>query len=276
MKITILGNGVYGKAMTNHLSRKGHSVRIDDIGDSEIIFVCIPSYAVIPVLSKLKDQIKDQQIIICSKGFASDEQLLSEALKEKFKNKIFFLYGPSLAPELEKGELTGMVLAGGEGKEELKKEIESETLKIELSEDIIGVQIGATLKNALTIFVGILEGAGYGQNAQAFILTKGIAEIQKIGIALGANPNTFLGLTCVGDLMLRSRNRLIGIELGKGRKLDEVVEEINIEHIPEGITAIKNARAIAQKNNIETPLINSLYSIIFENLSIEQILKEIK
>ena len=272
MKIAILGQGACGTAFGHHFSRSGYEVSFNKINGARIILVCVPSYAVISTLSNLQKDLTDQKIIICSKGFASGEKLLSEALKERFDNKIFFLYGPSLASEIESGELTRMVLAGypsaDGGKEEIRqlaKELESENLHIELSDDVIGVQVGATLKNVVTIFVGIAKGAGYGENAQAFILTRGLQEIQRFGLALGAKWETFSGLTCVGDLILHSRNRILGIELGKGRKLDEILKDIHVEHTLEGITAIKNARIMARKNNIEVPFIETLHSIIFED-----------
>lgn len=274
MKIALLGKGTFGSVFASYLSCRGHDVQIDKIENPQIIFVCVPSYAVVSALLKEKDKIADQKIIICSKGFASEKKLLSEALKEKFKNEIFFLYGPTIAEELEKGELSAMVLAGGEGKEKLKKQIESETLRIELSDDIIGAQVGAALKNVATIFVGIAEGAGYGENTQAYIFTKGVQEIQKIGVALGAEQNTFFGLTCVGDLTLHSRNRYLGIELGKGRNLDDIILEMH--YIPEGINALKNAKAMTERLGIDTPLIRLLYSIIFGNYSIQDAIKEIR
>lgn len=273
MKIALLGKGTFGSVFASYLSHQGHDVQIDKIDKPKIIFVCVPSYAVVPALLKEQEKITNQKIIVCSKGYASEKKLLSEALKEKFKNEIFFLYGPTLAEELEKGELSAMVLAGGKGKEELKKQIESETLCIELSDDIIGVQVGAALKNVVTIFVGIAKGAGYGQNTQAYIFTKGVQEIQKIGVALGAEPNTFLGLTCAGDLTLHSRNRYLGIELGKGRNLDDIILEMH--YIPEGINALKNAKAMTERIGVNTPLINLLYSIIFENYSIQDAMRKI-
>lgn len=272
MKISLLGKGSFGSVLASYLSSRGHDVQIDEVDKSEIIFVCVPSYAVVSAL--LKEKITNQKIIICSKGFASGEKLLSEALEEKFKNEIFFLYGPTLAEELEKGELSAMVLAGGDGKKELKKQIESETLRIELSDDIIGAQVGAALKNAVTIFVGIVKGAGYGENTQAYIFTKGIQEIQKIGIALGAEPNTFFGLTCLGDLTLHSRNRYLGIELGKGRNLDDIISEMH--YFPEGINALRNAKIMAKRLSVDIPFISLLYSIIFENYSMQDAIKEIR
>lgn len=274
MKIAILGVGTFGSAMMSHLKRCGHTILTETVTDSEIILVSTPSYAVCSALLKEKSNITNQKIIICSKGFASEEKLLSEILKENFSNEIFFLYGPTLANGITRGDLSAMVLAGTTDATEIKKIIESNTLRIEISNDIIGVQVGAALKNVVTIFVGISEGAGYGENTQAFIFTKGVQEIQKVGIALGANTNTFLGLTCVGDLTLHSRNRQLGIELGKGRALTEIIKEM--EYTPEGITALKNARGIAKRLNIELPFITDLYDVVFEGKPIQKAIEDIR
>jgi glycerol-3-phosphate dehydrogenase (NAD(P)+) len=167
-----------------------------------------------------------------------------------------------------------MVLAGSSDKNLLKKEIESEKLYIETSDDFIGVEVGAALKNVMAIFIGIMEGYGYGQNANAFIFTKTVQEIKKIGIILGGQPDTFFGLSCVGDLTLVSRNRCLGIELGKGRKLEEITREMNYN--PEGIFALKNAKVIIEKLNIEAPITKLLYKILFENYPVKDVLKEIR
>ena len=142
MKIAILGHGVFGEAMDTYLSRIGHSIEIDKISESELVFVCVPSFAVVSTLLKFKKSIKDQKIIICSKGFSEDGKLLSDALGIDFLSKnIFFFYGPTIADEIKRGILSGVVVAGGDGKEEIKKIIESDSLIVELTDDIIGVQV---------------------------------------------------------------------------------------------------------------------------------------
>ncbi len=274
MKITILGHGVFGSAISTHLTRLGHEIEIDVITDSRLVFVCVPSFAVVSVLENNKESIKDQKIIICSKGFNDDGRLLSDALKEEFLEKnIFFLYGPTIADEIKRGLISGIVLAGGEGKKEIKKQIESENLIVELTDDVVGVQVGAALKNVITIFVGIAEGAGYGQNTQAYIFTKGIQETQKLGVALGAKSETFIGLSCLGDLTLRSRNRLLGIGIGQGRRLEDIVAEM--KYTQEGIATIKNSKIISKRIGLPLLFVDTLYLIIYEGLSIEEGIRKI-
>lgn len=274
MKITILGNGAFGSALTTYLKKIGHEVFIDVIKNSEVIFICVPCHAVVEVLLKRKKEITNQKIIICSKGFAGNGKLVSEALDDEFKNDIFFLSGPILADELRNGKFSSIVLAGNGNKNILKKELESETLYVEICDDVIGAEISAALKNVITIFVGIAEGSGCGQNAIAFIFTRGVQEIKNIGVALGAQRDTFLGLSCIGDLSLFSRNRFFGVELGKGKRADKIMEEM--DYTPEGIFALKNAKIMIDKLNINAPIINLLYKIIFENLPISKAMEEIK
>lgn len=274
MKISILGYGTFGSAIATRLVLNNHEILEDKVLDSDIIIVSTPSLRVKDALLSHKDQIVNQKIIICSKGLSEEGDLISNVLKKEFPhNSIYFLYGPTLADELSKGEFSAMVLAGGEGKEDLKKQIESKNLKIELSDDIIGVQIGAIMKNVVTIFIGIAEGAGCGQNTQAYILLKGLEEIKKVGVSLGADPDTFTGLTCLGDMFLRSRNRMLGIEIGKGRKVEDIVLEM--KHTQEGLMTIKNSKIISQRIGVHLPFVDNLYSIIYENLSIKEAIDRI-
>ncbi len=276
MKITILGNGTFGSVIASYLTHLGHSVSVDVISDSEIIFVCVTSNLVLSSLLKLQKDITNQKIVICSKGFAGEGKLISQVLKEEFKsgNEIFYLYGPTLAEELEKDVLSGMILAGGKGKDEIKKQIESESLYIELSDDAIGVEISAALKNVMAILIGIAQGAEYGQNTTALVFTKAIQEIKNIGLALGGDTETFLGLSCVGDVFLSSRNRLLGLELGKGGKLEDIIKETN--YTPAGVFALKDAKMMIERLNISAPLVELLYKIVFEGYSVREMVKEIK
>jgi glycerol-3-phosphate dehydrogenase (NAD(P)+) len=125
----------------------------------------------------------------------------------------------------------------------------------------------------MTIFVGVGQGAEYGKNTNALIFTKAVEEIKNIGVILGAKADTFLGLACVGDLFLSSRNRLLGIELGRGRKLEDIIKETN--YTPCGVYAIKDAKIMLEKLKINAPMIKSLYKIMFENYSVKEAIKEI-
>ncbi len=275
MKISILGHGVFGSAIASRLVLNKHTIIKEKIKDSDAILVSVPSYAVVGVLTSHKDEITDQRIIICSKGFDKDGGLFSYALEKEFpNNKIYFLYGPTLAEELRAGVFSVMVLAGGEGKEKLKEEIELENLRIQLSEDIVGVQVGAALKNTVGIFVGLVEGAGYGENTQGFVYSKGLQEIQKIGIYMGAKPETFLGFTCAGDLFLRSRSRMLGIEIGKGRSFDEVSKEMT--YPKEGISSLNNILKMANTlEGVDLRFFRLIHAVVFEGMSVHDAVRKL-
>ena len=274
MKISILGNGAFGSAIASRLILNNHKIIKNVIKDSELILVAVPSYAVSGVLNSHKSEITNQKIMICSKGFDKSGELFSTILEKDFpNNQIYFLYGPTLAEELQNGVFSVMVLAGGEGKNELKKQIELDNLHIELSTDIVGVQVGSALKNTVGIFVGLVEGAGFGENTQAFIYSKGLREIQKIGVHLGALPETFLGFTCAGDLFLRSRSRILGVEIGKGRSFEEVSREMT--YPKEGISSLKCI--LKKENNLDMDLrfFTLIHNVVFDGMKVEEAVKRL-
>lgn len=274
MKISILGYGVFGSAISSRLVLNGHTIIKEEIGDSDIVLVAVPSYAVMDILISHKNEIKNQKIIICSKGFDKDGGLFSIALDREFpSNQIYFLYGPTLAEELRNGVFSIMVLAGGEGKEELKKQIELENLYVDLSDDIVGVQVGSALKNTVGVFVGLVEGAGFGENTQGFVYSKGLQEIQKIGVHLGAKPDTFLGYTCAGDLFLRSRSRILGVEIGKGRSFEEVSNEMT--YPKEGIASLKGILKMEGREGVDLNFFRLIHSVVFENMPVKDAVKKL-
>lgn len=275
MKISILGHGTFGSALGTHLSKLGHVIYKEELKDSEVIFIATPSYAVKEILLKNKSAITNQSIIICSKGFSDEGELLSKVLERILpNNKIFFLYGPTLALGLEKGEYSGVVLAGGLGKEELKQEIESDNLYVELSLDVVGVQVGATFKNVVNIFIGLVEGASCGVNTEAFVYAKGLSAMKNLGVSMGANPDTFLGLTGAGDLYLKSRSREFGIAIGKGKTFEEADKEII--YPKEGIVTLRNLINISKYTDADLTFFKLVYSVVFEGMSITDAVKNIK
>lgn len=303
MRITILGGGSWGTALAVHLATKKHQIKIWEffeqqaremqqkrecpllpgvplaeniivssdmdytLGGAELVLVVVPSDKVESTLEKAKTHLKSPPLILCSKGFASSNRLLSEVVHEKISNHLFFLYGPTHAEEVGRGLLSGIVLAGGAGKEKLKLEFESEKLKVELSDDIVGVQVAAALKNIVALAVGMVDGLGGGDNATAYIMTKGYAEIRQIGLAWGGKDETFHGLAGIGDIIVtclseHSRNFRVGRELGKGRKLAEILTEMKM--VAEGVATAQMVPVLKEKFGLELPLLSSVYRIVYE------------
>ncbi len=314
MKISILGGGSWGTALAMQLAKNKHQVKIweffeeqaqkmqqervcpllpevrlpDNIFvsskmeevllDSKLVLIVVPSDKVEVTINQAAKFLESQPIIICSKGFASNLRLLSEVVKEKVRGEVYCLYGPTHAEEVGKGKLSGIVLAGGKGKHKLKKVIENENLKVELSKDVVGVQVAAALKNVFAVFIGLLEGLNEGDNAKAYIMTKGLEEIKEVGLAWGAKKETFYGLAGMGDLIVtctskHSRNRHVGEEVGKGRKLSEVLAEMKM--VAEGVTALKEAINLRERFKLKLPLISGLYEILMEGKEPREVLKRI-
>ncbi|HLC71259.1 MAG TPA: NAD(P)H-dependent glycerol-3-phosphate dehydrogenase, partial [Candidatus Nanoarchaeia archaeon] len=233
----------------------------------DLVMIAVPSTAVEVTLEKAKPYLRSCDLMLCSKGFARGGKLLSEVAQSFTSGKIYYLSGPTHAEELGAGKFSGMVLAGPKGKEKLKQAFESKNLKVELSEDIIGAQVCAALKNVIALFVGILDGMKWGDNAKAYIMTKGLGEIRIIGRAMGAQENTFMGLAGMGDLIVtcsskHSRNRYVGVQIGKGKKLSEVLTEMKM--VAEGLTAVKEALKLGKKYKLKIPLIKGLHQIVCE------------
>lgn len=314
MIISILGGGSWGTALAVHLAKKGHDINIWEFNkeqaeemqskrickllpeallaenifvspdmnqvlpNSELVLLVVPSTHVESTLEQAKSYLRSQPIIICSKGFGSNNRLLSDIVREKVSNPVYGLYGPTHAEEVCKGMFSGIVLAGGEGKERLKKQIESPELKVELSDDLIGVQVSSALKNIIAVFLGILDGLKLGDNSKAYFIVKGLEEIRHVGLAWGGREETFHGLAGLGDIIVtgmskHSRNRHVGEEIGKGRALNVIMSEMNM--VAEGITTIKNAIKLKEKLGLELPLITKLYKILFEGEDVKRILEKV-
>lgn len=312
MRITLLGGGSWGSALAAHLGKR-HSVKIwefvaaqaremqetrccpllpevilpakvfvtsdlkEALTNAELVLLVVPSQHVEATMLKAKPFLNSVPMIICSKGFAADGRLLSEVVQEHHQGALYCLYGPTHAEEVGQGLFSGIVLAG-KGAAKLKPELESSQLKIEVSDDLIGVQVAAAFKNIVAIFIGVLDGVGLGDNAKAYVMTKGLAEITAVGLALGGKRETFTGLAGIGDLIVtctsaHSRNRSVGQEVGKGRKLEEVLAEMKM--VAEGITALQYVFKLQEKKGLRLPLITGLHAILYKGKNPLEILRSL-
>ncbi|HLD80203.1 MAG TPA: NAD(P)H-dependent glycerol-3-phosphate dehydrogenase [Candidatus Nanoarchaeia archaeon] len=313
MKFAILGGGSWGSALAITLAKNNNSVKVweffpeqaqemqekrvckllpdatlpdnifishkieEVLFDTEAVLLVVPSDKVEATIGNAKHLFSDQPVIICSKGFGEGLQLLSESVQKQVGGNAYCLYGPTHAEEVCHGMFSGIVLAGKEGKERqlLQEAFHSPVFNVEVSDDIIGVQLCAALKNILAVFVGVLDGKRLGDNAKAYVITKGLDEIKMIGLKMGAKPETFYGLAGIGDVIVtatskHSRNRHVGEQVGKGKKLEEVLAEMNM--VAEGVTALKRAIGFKEKLGLHLPLIEGLYQILFEGKDVEEVL----
>lgn len=251
------------------------------IDASDYIFIVTPSNVIRKTLEDIKKYIQNQKIIIASKGIEKNtNKLLTEVAKEVLNNKVGVLSGPSIAKELINDE-PGMVIfasKNNEFNEEVKDLFENTNLKIETSNDVIGTELGGALKNIVALASGILDGLNLGQNIKSVLITKGLNEMKEIGVKIGAKEDTFYGLSGLGDLIVtslsdNSRNHTAGKILAKGKTLGEVKNEVGM--VIEGFEALEIAESLSKKHNINLPIINTLYKIIYEEKDIKTIIKAI-
>jgi len=239
---------------------------------SEVIVLAVASQAVKKVLDKYKEKIGNQIIVNVAKGIDIESlKTISQIVKEILpNNKYVILSGPSHAEEVLLKMPTTIVSASEKRKnaEFIQDLFTTENLRVYSNPDVIGVEIAGALKNIIAIGAGISDGLGYGDNAKAALMTRGISEIAKLGIILGGKEDTFKGLTGIGDLIvtctsMHSRNRRCGILLGKGKTLEEAIKEIGM--VVEGASTIKAAYKLAETYDVYMPITKELYRILYEN-----------
>ncbi|PKN80197.1 MAG: glycerol-3-phosphate dehydrogenase [Candidatus Cloacimonetes bacterium HGW-Cloacimonetes-1] len=199
-------------------------------------------------------------------------QIIHEALPGFARDKILTLSGPSHAEEVTRKIPTTVVIAGGEEAllHKLQEVFSNEYFRVYSSTDQIGVEIGGAVKNIISIAAGILDGLGYGDNTKGALLTRGIVEIQRLGIAMGAKAETFLGLSGMGDLITtaisqHSRNRYVGFEIGKGKSLETIVSGMSM--VAEGVATTASVYSLAQSLSVEMPIVNEVYEVLYNNKS---------
>lgn len=244
--------------------------------NKNLIVLAVPSQYLRSVIVKIN--IKDIQnsiIVNVAKGIEKVSLLtMSGVIKDVFKgiseDQISTLSGPSHAEEVAKKIATAVVVASKNIKTAVavQSAFINSYFRVYSSNDIIGVELGGSTKNVIAIGAGIIDGANLGDNTKAAILTRGIAEISRLGIALGAKPETFAGLSGIGDLIVtcmskHSRNRYVGEQIGKGLKLKDIISKMNM--VAEGVDTAISVKSLAEKYKIELPICFEVYKILFED-----------
>lgn len=241
------------------------------IRDSEFVFLAVPSHAIRTVCDNIKPYLNEKQIIVnMAKGIEEDTlKRLSQVIKEQLpKNPIVVISGPSHAEEIALDMPTTLVVSSEEMKYAyiVQDIIMTNRLRVYTNDDIVGIEIGGAIKNVIALACGISDGIGFGDNAKAAIMTRGMNEIIKIGLKLGGREQTFYGLTGMGDLIvtctsIHSRNRRAGILIGQGKSCKAACEEVGM--VVEGVKACKAFHQLGEKLDLSLPITNTLYDILF-------------
>lgn len=249
-----------------------------------LILLVVPTHVIRQTLARIKPFIeKDCLFISASKGIENDtlftsHQIIQDVLDANTPTAT--ISGPTFAKEIAEG-VPSALLASSENLETARQVQEfftTDKMKVFANTDQVGVEIGGALKNVIAIATGICDGLGLGFNTRAALITRGLVEISRIGTALGAKPETFYGLTGLGDLVLTctgdlSRNRQLGIQLGKGQSLKEITE--NMKMVAEGVLTVKSAHSLIKKFNVQASIMEETYRVLYENKSPVQALKDL-
>lgn len=240
----------------------------------EIIILAVPSQVVRAVIEQAKDLLEDRPIMNLAKGIEQRTlKRISEVIVDVtgyIPDKVATVSGPSHAEEVMMQVPTTLVAASSnlDLARELQKQLSTEYLRVYASRDIVGVELGGSIKNVIAIGAGICVGLGFGDNAMAALVTRGMTEMTRLGVALGADIYTFAGLSGIGDLVVtvysrHSRNRRLGLEIGRGRTFTEVQAEM--EMVAEGVFSAQSVMDLAANLNVEMPICREVYRILFED-----------
>ena len=255
------------------------------IEGSNCIVVAVPSHGVRNIIEKSSSFFTNKVILVnVAKGIENGSlSTMSEVIKESSNldsGQIVSLYGPSHAEEVIKGNPTAMVSASSDksSAEYVQTIFSSDTLRIYTNNDIKGVELGGSLKNVIAIAAGICDGIGFGDNSKAALMTRGIAEITRLGVAMGVNSDTFSGLSGIGDLIvtclsIHSRNRYVGEEIGKGKTLVSILDKMDM--VAEGIRTTQSVYDLSKKYQVEMPISEGVYQILFNEKNPKEIVSEL-
>ncbi|MDO5696034.1 MAG: NAD(P)H-dependent glycerol-3-phosphate dehydrogenase [Eubacteriales bacterium] len=250
------------------------------IADRAVLVLAVPSVAVREVAQRIRPFYKNQILVVVAKGLEEESHMtMDEILRETLEtDRIAVLSGPTHAEEVAANLPSSCVIgaANHDIAVLLQDLFMSETFRVYTSEDVKGIELGGALKNIIALAAGMSDGLGYGDNAKAALITRGIVEITRLGVALGARPETFGGLTGIGDLIVtcasrHSRNRKAGYLLGCGKSLDEALAEVGM--VVEGVNALHAAYDKARALGVDTPIINAVYDVLYNGLPVTEVAK---
>jgi glycerol-3-phosphate dehydrogenase (NAD(P)+) len=242
-----------------------------------VVLSVSPSHVVRPVMAQAARHMTPGVLVVsASKGIENDslktmDEVLSDVLPNHAVAGCAFLSGPSFALEVGQEQPTAVTIASHSREAAARAQALFQTpyFRVYTSSDVRGVELGGSLKNVIAIAAGVVEGLGYGNNTRAALITRGLAEITRLGVAGGAEAGTFAGLAGMGDLILTctgalSRNRQVGVELGRGRPIEEILG--GMVAVAEGVKTARSARDLSQKLGIEMPIVEAVHALLYEGL----------
>jgi glycerol-3-phosphate dehydrogenase (NAD(P)+) len=258
---------------TNALAQAVHS--------ADSLVFAVPSHAARAVLQQIQPLLRETvPLVSATKGIEEESlklmtQIMDDILPPRMRSRFLVLSGPSFATEVSRGQPTALCLAGShaESVRNLQHLLMAPTFRVYGDDDVIGVQLGGALKNVMALAAGVVDGLGLGANARAALITRGLAEMIRLGVAMGADPRTFYGLSGVGDLVLTctgtlSRNHSVGVRLGKGERLDAILDGMHA--VAEGVRTAKAALGLARRHQVEMPIVREINDVLFADKSCRQ------
>ena len=249
----------------------------DVLAGAGIVIIAVPSHVYRSVFTQMLPLLQPEMYFVsASKGIENEtlmrmSEVIEDVAKPAFVPKVAAISGPTFAPEVAQGEPTALVVASNDEEVRLllQRELSRPRFRLYTNPDLIGVEIGAAVKNIIAIAAGVAEGLGLGSNATAALITRGLAEITRLVVACGGQRETLSGLAGLGDLVLTSygslsRNRRVGIALGQGKNIDEVISHMRM--VAEGVKTAKSTVELAHRLNVEMPIAEKIYSVLYEDL----------
>ncbi len=254
----------------------------DACGDADVVVLGVPSHGMRAVLMEAAEFVRPAvPVVSLAKGVEQGTlrrmtEVIAEVLPTHLPERIGVLTGPNLAREVAAGQPAASVVAMSdeEAAHELQHLIMTVTFRVYTNPDVVGCEISGALKNVMAIAAGIADGLGYGDNTKAALLTRGLAELTRLGIALGGNPLTFSGLAGMGDLVAtctstQSRNRTVGVQLGKGRNIDDIVADMKM--VAEGVKSTAAVLELARRHRVEMPIAEQVGAVLYEGKRAEDL-----
>ena len=251
-----------------------------------MVILAVPSYTMRDNIKKVADYLSDTMLVVsAAKGIEEGNgrrmsEVIAEEIDPRYHENICVLSGPNLSGEIMKEMPSTTVVAAKniEVAKNVQEILSSSLFRIYVSDDVIGVELGGALKNIIALSAGMSDGLGYGDNSKSALITRGLAEISRLGIAMGANSFTFHGLAGLGDLITTcastlSRNHHVGEQMAKGRKLDDITSSMN--GIAEGVKTTVVARELARELGIEMPITDQVYNVLYEGISASQAMRNL-